>query len=69
MDARRCADLIKLIKICSKSQICSSRLLQILISFILSDVAIDIAGHLVAGAVPHVFVLGRLVPQLRLAAA
>ena len=35
----------------------------------LSDVAIDVAGHLMAGAVPHIFVLGWLVPQLRLAAA
>ena len=35
----------------------------------LSDVTIYVAGHLMAGAVPHVFVLGRLVSQLRLAAA
>ena len=35
----------------------------------LGDVAIDAACHLVAGAVPHVFMLSRLVPQLRLSTA
>ena len=35
----------------------------------LSDVAIDVACHLVAGAVAHVFMLSRLVPQLRLSTA
>ena len=35
----------------------------------LSDVAIDIASHLVAGPVAHIFVLGWFVPQLRLTAA
>ena len=35
----------------------------------LGNVMIDVACHLVAGAVPHVSMLGRLVPQLRLSAA
>ena len=35
----------------------------------LSDVAIDVASHLVAGPVAHIFVLGWFVPQLRLTAA
>ena len=35
----------------------------------LSDVAIDVAGHLVAGPMAHIFMFGWFVPQLRLAAA